>query len=1031
MSDPISPHELSAITFKPIIMQEDEHVSCQALMQADEGVLLAGGGKAVVSSTSNSVTANSTPTIQPIPITDIPSAPPAFPIIASSSNTGALGGNNSNGESMDVDISTGSTHLDSASIPPSSPSQEQQDSAPSGPVKLSTDLILNSLFNDSVIKTIAPETAATKAPEEPEEPEDTSSARSRPFTFSGYDRSLKKSLPLTGPSTQEAQTPTPTPDTTSPHKPRIVLKLSLTESEAKQNPPLPPPAALPQVLASFQSDWHLDDSEVAKAFKDVNNFKKPVNLKWKDLTGKVTIKGMQRRSAGAADNDGQAGSFHTLPTPFHDVIPTAPPARDVDLITALDVAATAVSGAPRSSTTNGSSSTSRASPSSEAEDDATSSTSSTVTPPKTTIHSEIDISKTNMSKLEMAKTTPKATKGPKRLAEEIEVGVEPCREIEPDKIPLIGDNSMLEPESPMTRSRPPKEPKEEPKPTEPKQRKENVAKEPMTLKESKERAKPLEAKDLGINPEQLEDVVALHSALNGPKEPTSKRGRGRPRKQPGEGRLTMDSKRSAMASEVPPTAEQGTSSSAVGEKKMDDLYNIDVNGIRRLKHKRVVKTKNHIPRPPNAFILYRITMQREHQDRMKENNLNSKDMSNVWAARWKLEPDHVKQKFQQQAKEARDKLVAEHPEFSFKPWKKKATVWSETAKGLTRKSNKPSEDMADSEDNGDDVGSSISSAPAVLLDQYSREGSSQQMDISSPAATSMLDLSRIAEEKKRKKREQDAGIEEVDATGEGVEPVKKRRKSKGDDGEKTPKPKKEKILKEDKPKRIYRYRALRDPNHKSRSKEEMAESARAIAKGLPAFLVMPSSLKELEEEMEAEGEYPREEEIPSMVVLGVVEVVENGQIADAARRGGLRLKEAIEKGNLQDIVDTSHFINYTLDSPDATLIRYIPSHPVLPSKPLPSFETLAELNLTIKYLQPTNCVLMQHRGQDLGSVWKESCEWVAAESGDTFLSGGGLPVESFCPSLEREVMETGKEWKIQSRLPVDPAGWFAYVVRKS
>ncbi|KAJ3095944.1 hypothetical protein HDU97_006347 [Phlyctochytrium planicorne] len=79
-----------------------------------------------------------------------------------------------------------------------------------------------------------------------------------------------------------------------------------------------------------------------------------------------------------------------------------------------------------------------------------------------------------------------------------------------------------------------------------------------------------------------------------------------------------------------------------------------------------------IPRPPNAFILYRIDKQKEVVEEMREYKLNSMDMSKAWAAKWKAESDEVKQTYKDRAVAIREALFQKHPEFTFKPWKRDA-----------------------------------------------------------------------------------------------------------------------------------------------------------------------------------------------------------------------------------------------------------------------------------------------------------------------------------------------------------------------
>ncbi|KAA8652624.1 hypothetical protein EYZ11_012663 [Aspergillus tanneri] len=74
-----------------------------------------------------------------------------------------------------------------------------------------------------------------------------------------------------------------------------------------------------------------------------------------------------------------------------------------------------------------------------------------------------------------------------------------------------------------------------------------------------------------------------------------------------------------------------------------------------------------VPRPPNAFILYR----QYHHSRVKEAYpaFSNNEISVILGKQWKAEPDDVKVQFRQQAEELKKKHAEEHPDYHYSPRK--------------------------------------------------------------------------------------------------------------------------------------------------------------------------------------------------------------------------------------------------------------------------------------------------------------------------------------------------------------------------
>ncbi|KAK5087060.1 hypothetical protein LTR05_004231 [Lithohypha guttulata] len=77
--------------------------------------------------------------------------------------------------------------------------------------------------------------------------------------------------------------------------------------------------------------------------------------------------------------------------------------------------------------------------------------------------------------------------------------------------------------------------------------------------------------------------------------------------------------------------------------------------------------KSKIPRPPNAFILYR---QHFHPSFKQHNkNMHNNDISKELGKRWKAEPEHVKAKYKKLAQELKAKHAVQHPNYQYAPRK--------------------------------------------------------------------------------------------------------------------------------------------------------------------------------------------------------------------------------------------------------------------------------------------------------------------------------------------------------------------------
>lgn len=75
--------------------------------------------------------------------------------------------------------------------------------------------------------------------------------------------------------------------------------------------------------------------------------------------------------------------------------------------------------------------------------------------------------------------------------------------------------------------------------------------------------------------------------------------------------------------------------------------------------------KSKIPRPPNAFILYR----QHHHPTVKSHNpgLHNNEISKLLGRRWKSEPDTIKLKYKQLSDELKSRHAARYPGYQYAP----------------------------------------------------------------------------------------------------------------------------------------------------------------------------------------------------------------------------------------------------------------------------------------------------------------------------------------------------------------------------
>lgn len=92
--------------------------------------------------------------------------------------------------------------------------------------------------------------------------------------------------------------------------------------------------------------------------------------------------------------------------------------------------------------------------------------------------------------------------------------------------------------------------------------------------------------------------------------------------------------------------------------------------------------KSKVPRPPNAFILYR---QHWHPHfRQYNKSWHNNDISKELGRRWKAEPEHVKVKYKKLAEELKIKHAAQYPNYQYAPRKPGEKKRRMTARKLFR-----------------------------------------------------------------------------------------------------------------------------------------------------------------------------------------------------------------------------------------------------------------------------------------------------------------------------------------------------------
>lgn len=92
--------------------------------------------------------------------------------------------------------------------------------------------------------------------------------------------------------------------------------------------------------------------------------------------------------------------------------------------------------------------------------------------------------------------------------------------------------------------------------------------------------------------------------------------------------------------------------------------------------------KSKVPRPPNAFIIYRA----QFHPHMKQHNpqMHNNEISKALGERWKNEPENVKEKYRRMALEVKAKHAAQHPNYQYAPRKPGEKKRRMTARKLER-----------------------------------------------------------------------------------------------------------------------------------------------------------------------------------------------------------------------------------------------------------------------------------------------------------------------------------------------------------
>ncbi|KAI9795489.1 MAG: hypothetical protein M1833_007019 [Piccolia ochrophora] len=115
----------------------------------------------------------------------------------------------------------------------------------------------------------------------------------------------------------------------------------------------------------------------------------------------------------------------------------------------------------------------------------------------------------------------------------------------------------------------------------------------------------------------------------------------------------------SISSSVPSTPSTQSVSSPVGE---DLTFSPTVGSLGEISSK-----KNRIPRPPNAFILYR----KHHHPLLKENDpsMHNNEISVILGRQWKNETPETKAHFKSLAEQVKQEHTKAHPEYQYQPRK--------------------------------------------------------------------------------------------------------------------------------------------------------------------------------------------------------------------------------------------------------------------------------------------------------------------------------------------------------------------------
>lgn len=92
--------------------------------------------------------------------------------------------------------------------------------------------------------------------------------------------------------------------------------------------------------------------------------------------------------------------------------------------------------------------------------------------------------------------------------------------------------------------------------------------------------------------------------------------------------------------------------------------------------------KSKVPRPPNAFILYRQHWHPHYKQYNK--SMHNNDISKEIGKRWKSEPEHIKKKYKMLAEELKEKHAAQYPDYQYAPRKPGEKKRRMTARKLAR-----------------------------------------------------------------------------------------------------------------------------------------------------------------------------------------------------------------------------------------------------------------------------------------------------------------------------------------------------------